>query len=63
MDNLPPFLPKRDWRPSAEREPVAELRRENEKLRTALNDAINSPKGVVPNSAGQFYDGRVGRIQ
>ena len=35
-DDLPPFLPKRDWRPSAEREPVAKLRRENERLRKAI---------------------------
>lgn len=40
----------------------AALREENERLREALNDAINAPKGVVPNSADPFYNGRTGKI-
>ncbi|MFV3561796.1 hypothetical protein ACNJFJ_21875, partial [Mycobacterium tuberculosis] len=32
-------------------------------LRQALDDAINSPKGVVPVSAEPFYDGRAGRVK
>jgi hypothetical protein len=32
-------------------------------LRDALDDAINSPKGVVPVSAEPFYDGRAGRVK
>jgi len=30
--------------------------RENYRLRAALHDAINSPKGVVPESADEFYN-------
>ena len=33
------------------------------RLRVSLNDAINSPKGVVPDSAAEFYDGREGRVR
>jgi len=35
---------------------IVNLRRENFLLREALHDAINKPKGVVPNSAIPFYD-------
>jgi hypothetical protein len=30
--------------------------RDNDQMATALHDAINSPKGVVPQSAEPFYD-------
>ena len=33
-----------------------EIESENERLRTALHDAINRPKGVVPDSAVEFYE-------
>ena len=36
---------------------------ESVKLRKALNDAINSPKGVVPVSAEPFWDGKQGRVK
>lgn len=32
---------------------------ENARLRTALHDAINRPKGVVPDSALELYDATV----
>ena len=32
-------------------------REENQRLRTALHDAINRPMGVVPDSAVEFYKG------
>jgi hypothetical protein len=35
---------------------------ESERLRIALNDAINSPKGVVPDSAVEFYDYKSGKV-
>jgi len=35
---------------------IVNLRRENLLLREALHDAINRPKGVVPESAERFYD-------
>jgi hypothetical protein len=34
-----------------------------DRLRRALNDAINSPKGVVPDSALEFWDGHAGRVK
>lgn len=36
---------------------------EIEQLKVALSDAINSPKGVVPDSAEPFYDGQLGRVR
>lgn len=35
---------------------LSALRSENERLRTALHDAIRRPMGVVPDSAVEFYD-------
>jgi len=35
---------------------MCEHEKENWLLRSALHDAINSPKGVVPRSAEPFYD-------
>jgi len=35
---------------------VDTLRDENEQLRRALHDAIDHPKGVVPDSAAEFYE-------
>jgi len=35
---------------------IKELEKENFKLRNALHDAINRPKGVVPDSACEFYE-------
>lgn len=32
-------------------------------LERALEDAINSPKGVVPKSADKFWSGRAGRVK
>ena len=32
-------------------------------LEHALEDAINSPKGVVPDSAVSFWDGKRGRVR
>ncbi len=32
-------------------------------LEHALEDAINSPKGVVPDSAVEFWDGQRGRVR
>ena len=32
-------------------------------LRKALNDAINSPKGVIPISAEPFWDGKRGCVK
>lgn len=45
-------------------QPVSrDLEEENRALRQALEDAINSPKGVVPASAEQFWDGQAGRVR
>ena len=33
------------------------------RLRLALGDAIRRPMGVVPDSAGEFYDDRNGRVK
>lgn len=40
-----------------------EMEAENARLREALTDAINSPKGVVPTHAGEFYDDKTGQIK
>lgn len=52
------------------REEIARLTRERDEARAkvvvicrALEDAINSPKGVVPISAEPFYDGFQGRVR
>jgi hypothetical protein len=37
-------------------EEVERLRAENDRLKTALHDAINRPMGVVPESAEPFYE-------
>ena len=33
-----------------------ELATENHRLRIALHEAINRPKGIVPNEAEEFYE-------
>jgi len=33
-----------------------ELATENHRLRIALHEAINRPKGIVPHEADEFYD-------
>jgi hypothetical protein len=33
-----------------------ELATENHRLRIALHEAINRPKGIVPHEAEEFYD-------
>lgn len=35
---------------------VEELAAENHRLRIALHEAINRPKGIVPHEAEEFYD-------
>ena len=35
---------------------LAELAKENHRIRIALHEAINRPKGVVPNEAEEFYE-------
>ena len=41
---------------------VEALEAENERLREGLDDAINQPMGVVPDSALPFWDGRAGCV-
>lgn len=42
---------------------LSEMQGHVKKLEHALEDAINSPKGVVPDSADQFWDGKRGRVR
>ena len=35
---------------------LSELAAENRRLRIALHEAINRPKGIVPHEAEEFYD-------
>ena len=35
---------------------VEELAAENHRLRIALHEAINRPKGIVPHEAEEFYE-------
>ena len=35
---------------------LAELAAENHRLRIALHEAINRPKGIVPHEAEEFYE-------
>ena len=35
---------------------LSELAKENHRLRIALHESINSPKGIVPHEAEEFYD-------
>ena len=35
---------------------LAKLATENHRLRIALHEAINRPKGIVPHEAEEFYD-------
>ena len=37
-------------------EELVELATENHRLRIALHEAINRPKGIVPHEAEEFYD-------
>ena len=39
------------------------LEQENERLKTALSDAIRRPLGVVPDSASEFYDDKLGKVR
>ena len=43
------------WARKLERE-LAELATEKHRLRIALHEAINRPKGIVPHEAEEFYD-------
>ena len=47
---------------SVKRDMIAEYSDIIKRLHNALNDSINSPKGVVPKSAEEFYDGKTGKI-
>ena len=49
--------------PSFTKKKLDMAKAESVKLRKALNDAINSPKGVVPVSAEPFWDGKQGRVK
>lgn len=39
------------------------LQKEIDELKVALNDAINRPMGVVPDSAMKFYCGKTGKVK
>ena len=43
------------WARKLERE-LAELATEKHRLRIALHEAINRPKGIVPSEAEEFYE-------
>lgn len=61
--HLPNGKPEFGWRqfeaPPIQHEAAAYI----ERLKAALDDAINSPKGVVPDRAAEFWDGKLGRVQ
>tara|TARA_R110002074_G_scaffold389138_1_gene572294 strand:- start:261 stop:515 length:255 start_codon:yes stop_codon:yes gene_type:complete len=44
-----------DWARKLELE-LSELATEKHRQRTALHEAINRPKGIVPHEAEEFYD-------